>query len=109
MLMGKLCFFEGFNSRFSPLTRRGGFISQKLRQRPQFLHLRTMNNELTTTKCQLILIENFMDFAEKEGNLTAKNADLQQRWAILILIIYFWGGSDKGSGAVRAVPFGFMP
>jgi hypothetical protein len=50
-----------------------------------------------------------MVFEEKEGDLTAKNADLQQRWAILILIIYFWGGSGKGNGDVRKVPLGFLP
>jgi hypothetical protein len=88
---------------------RGGFIRHRITQRPQILHIGKMDNELRTTEYQLILIENFMDFEEKEGDLTAKNADLQQRWAILILIIYFCGGSGKASGAVRAVPFGFVP
>jgi hypothetical protein len=50
-----------------------------------------------------------MVFEEKEGDLIAKNADLQQRCSIPILIIYFCGGSGKGNGDVRKVPLGFFP
>jgi hypothetical protein len=87
MLMGKLWFFEGFNSRFAPLMRRGCLAPDE-----------------TDRDCR--------EKAQGDGFRWADSINRQEASGLgdnQLSGVDFCGGSGKGRGAVRGEPLGFVP